>query len=134
MTEPVPQPHGGALTPFQPGQSGNPAGRPKGARHISTWIQEMMEDEDFNIYLQHPTKGFVEYKGAPVKAIVQTAIRKAAAGDDKARDWLAKYGYRQQLDITTAGKKLPAPIYGGMSGTDIPVQGHLSDSQDIQAE
>jgi hypothetical protein len=31
VTVELPQPHGGTLRPFKPGQSGNPSGRPKGA-------------------------------------------------------------------------------------------------------
>ncbi len=30
-------------TKFKPGQSGNPAGRPKGVRHLSTVLKEMLE-------------------------------------------------------------------------------------------
>lgn len=98
--EPIPQPHGGSLTPFQPGQSGNPAGKPKGTKHLSTHIQDLLNDEEFDTWLQHPKEGFVQFKGAPIKAIVMTAVRKATAGDDKAREWLAKYGYGQKLQLS----------------------------------
>lgn len=91
-------------TQFKPGNPGG--GKPKGSKHLSTWIREMMADEDFTTYLQHPTKGFEEFKGAPVKAIVQTAIQKAAQGDKDARDWLAKYGYGTRLDVTSNDEKL----------------------------
>lgn len=91
---------------FKPGQSGNPAGKPKGTKHLSTWIQDIGEDEDFQVYLQHPTDGYVPYKGAPIKAVVEVAWRKATAGDKDAREWLAKYGWRQQLDVTSDGQKL----------------------------
>jgi len=94
----------GRNTQFQPGQSGNPAGKPKGAKHLSTWIQDMLNDEEFETYLQHPTKGYVPFKGAPIKAIVQTAQQKAVAGDDKAREWLAKYGYGQKFEVEHSGE------------------------------
>lgn len=29
---------------FQPGQSGNPAGRPKGSKTLKTYVQEMLRD------------------------------------------------------------------------------------------
>lgn len=87
-------------TQFKPGESGNPAGKPKGAKHLSTHIQEMLNDEEFETYLEHPAKGYVPFKGAPIKAIVTVALRKAAAGDDKAREWLAKYGYGTKLQLS----------------------------------
>lgn len=90
-------------TQFQDGNPGGP-GRPKGSLSLSTHIRNMMEDEDFEVYLQHPTKGFEEFKGAPVKAIVKVALMKAAAGDDKAREWLAKYGYGQKFEIEHSGE------------------------------
>lgn len=103
---------------FQPGQSGNPAGKPKGTKHISTWIQEMSEDEEFSTYLQDAREGFKEFKGAPIRAIINTALVKAVAGDKDAREWLAKYGWRKELDITTNGKDLVIPILGGSSIKD----------------
>lgn len=33
------------LIPFKPGQSGNPAGRPKGSKNLSTNLREMLEVE-----------------------------------------------------------------------------------------
>lgn len=103
------------LTPWQPGQSGNPAGKPKGSKHLSTWIQEMMNDEEFELLLTHPINGIEKYKGAPVKAIVRTALIRSANGDKQWADWLANHGWKQQIDVTTNGKDLPTPILGGMS-------------------
>lgn len=83
---------------FQPGVSGNPAGKPKGAKHLSTHIQEMMADDSF-------TGDYIEgyklkkHKGAPVKAIVRVAALKALAGDTKWAEWLAKYGYGTKLEL-----------------------------------
>ena len=85
------------LRPWQPGQSGNPAGKPKGTKHNSTWIQEMMEDDQFTRKLANGrTK-----KEMPVKAIVGTLIAKALDGDMRAIDLLAKYGYGTKLDLTS---------------------------------
>lgn len=39
-------------TQFQPGESGNPAGKPKGTKHLSTHIQEMLNDEKFELKLK----------------------------------------------------------------------------------
>lgn len=90
-------------TQFKPGQSGNPAGKPKGALHLTTHIQNMLNDEDFTTYLADARDGWKEFKGAPIKAIVQTAMIKAIQGDDKAREWLAKYGYGQKLEVEHSG-------------------------------
>jgi hypothetical protein len=104
-------------TQFQPGQSGNPAGLPKGYKKLSTWINELLNDEQFEVWMQHPKEGVKLYKGAPGKAIVQTAIQKAAGGDDKAREWLAKYSEGSKLQLSNDPENpLPTPIYGGLSG------------------
>jgi len=104
MVQPIPQPHGGSLTPFQPGQSGNPKGRQKGYKHISTWIEELLNDEKFEANILDSKLGLVEYKGAPVKAIVSVAIQKALNDPktgQKWADWLAKYGYGSKLQLSS---------------------------------
>lgn len=40
MSDPIPQPHGGALRPFRPGQSGNPAGRPPDSQRFLRVLRE----------------------------------------------------------------------------------------------
>lgn len=62
------------LTPFQPGQSGNPKGRPKGSRNLSAILKDMLDQD-------------VEEDGQLVKfsdAIVKRLIQKANKGDIKA--------------------------------------------------
>ena len=103
---------------FQPGVSGNPAGKPKGSKHISTWIQEMVEDEEFTTYIQDARDGYIEYKGAPMRAIVKSATIKAIAGDKDARDWLAKYGYKKEIDVTSNGDSI-VPILVKFVGEDV---------------
>lgn len=88
-------------TKWKPGQSGNPAGPKPGYKHLATWIQEMLNDDEFTTYLQDPVVGYKEFKGAPVKAIVGTAILKAANNDAPAREWLAKHGYGTKLTLAT---------------------------------
>lgn len=104
-------------TKWKPGQSGNPAGPKPGFKHISTWIQEMLNDESFESLLQHPTKGYVEFKGAPLKAIIQVAIRKAQGGDKQWADWLANNGYGSTLkvEIDDPRKDLLSRYMGGQS-------------------
>lgn len=36
--------NGGTLTPFQKGKSGNPAGLPKGTKHLSTYLKLALND------------------------------------------------------------------------------------------
>jgi hypothetical protein len=102
--------------PFKPGQSGNPAtqfkpgvqppggGKPKGAKHLSTWIQELLNDEQFETVIIDAKKGVVEYKGAPLKAILAAQIQMALHSKDesirlKAFDMLGKYGYGTKLEL-----------------------------------
>ncbi len=95
---------------WRAGESGNPAGKPKGAKHLSTWIRELMEDEDFG----RKIKGKTSINGAPVKAIVGTLILKAIEGDLKAFDLLGKYGWGTRLDVTSDYRSIPTPILSGL--------------------
>jgi len=81
-------------------------GKPKGTKHISTWLQEMLNDPDFELKLKDGTI----LKGAPLAAIIKTAVAKAVSGDMRAFDILGKYGFGTKLDVTTNGKELPTPI------------------------
>jgi hypothetical protein len=76
-------------------------GRPKGTLNLSTHIQNVLNDEEFDTYIEHPTKGRIEFKGAPILAIITVAVRKAVGGDDKAREWLAKYGYGASIEVNS---------------------------------
>lgn len=82
-------------TQFKPGVSGNPKGAPKGNKHIATWIQELTADDDLALKF---TNG--ELKGVPIKAMVEAMIIKAAAGDVKAFDVLAKYGWGSKVSVS----------------------------------
>lgn len=92
-------PEVGAKTQFQPGVSGNPDGKPKGTKHLSTYIQEMMEDESFTAeYVEGYT--LKKHKGAPAPALVRVAFMKSIAGDKGWADWLGKYGYGTKLELS----------------------------------
>lgn len=92
----------GKRTQFKKGKSGNPAGLPKGTIHLSTRIQNMMNDENFEMYLPDTREGWKAFKGAPAEAIIRTAMIKAAAGDTRSADWLAKYGWGNKIELTGA--------------------------------
>lgn len=76
------------LKPWKPGQSGNPDGKPKGTKHVSTWIQELLNDEAFTA-----TVNSKRYKGVPIKAMVKAQIILAMDGDTRAFDVLLKHGW-----------------------------------------
>lgn len=88
-------------TQFKKGDPGGP-GLPKGYKHLSTHIKELMEDPNFEV----PTSSGGTYKGRPVTAIVTVAIMQALAGDKGWADWIGKYAYGTKVDITTDGESL----------------------------
>lgn len=104
------------LKPWKPGQSGNPNGKPKGTKHLSTRIQNILQDENFSQKLSDGTV----LKGAPVEVILRVLVVRAAEGDLRAFDLLGKYGYGNKLDVTSDGQQLPTPIYGGLSSRSLP--------------
>lgn len=89
----------GKETQFQPGESGNPAGKPAGTRSLAWHIQNLLNDDNFEyIILGGKDKGkTISYKGAPIKAIIGVAIHKAMKGDPKWAEWLAKHGYGNKI-------------------------------------
>jgi hypothetical protein len=82
-------------TEWRKGQSGNPSGRPKGSKNLSTWIQELLNDEDFR--LDNFMFNGKTFSGAPIKAIITVGIMNALQGDYKWADWLAKRGYGNDI-------------------------------------
>lgn len=90
------------LIPFKPGQSGNPAGKPKGARSLSTIIREFLEQElDWSLVPVKPERAkhlAEKYRGkAGWEALVAVAAGKAMSGDTKAMAWLSKAGYGDKI-------------------------------------
>lgn len=80
-------------------KKGNPGGgKPKGAIHLSTHIQNLLNDPDF---LPENAKGIKE---VPIKAIIRTALIKAKEGDTRWADWLGKYGYGQKFELEHSGE------------------------------
>lgn len=91
-------------TQFQPGNPGG--GKPKGARHLSTIIQELEADIDWDLTsLKSKEELSKKYGKNGMKALVMVAFSKAMSGDTKAMDWLARYGYGSK---TTLELKNPA--------------------------
>jgi hypothetical protein len=98
----------GELTRFKRGVSGNPNGRPKGRKSLSTIIREL-EEESFNWEL-FPKKNkelqdFIEALkpiGSPFRAIVYRAVIDALVGKGPekiaAREFLRRAGYGNKVE------------------------------------
>jgi len=111
MSNPSPVTEHLNATKWKSGQSGNPKGKPKGTKHLSTWIREMMEDENFEYKLASGTL----INEAPVKAIVKTMIIKAIDGDIRAFDIIGKYGYGTRPEVMAGINTQVIPILGGLT-------------------
>lgn len=91
-------------TKFQPGQSGNPAGKPKGLKSFDTLFAEAIKKiaKEKKLNMKNPETEMV------VKAVVE-----ALKGNySYFRDIMdRRYGKAQEsVDLTSGGKTLPAPI------------------------
>lgn len=127
---PTPPPKSGQ---FQPGKSGNPAGKPKGIQSWSTVVRELLEDEKLlNQLVNGIGKGKKKTAASVTKpvwldalstknagtAIVTAMIIEAIGGNDKAATWLRRTGYGDKLDITNSDRTLKAvAIFDMRSGT-----------------
>ncbi len=95
----------GENTRWKPGQTGNPVGKPKGAIHINTHIQNLLAQPDFEANLLDPKKGMIEYKGTPLEAVLRVVLHKAVNGDAKMIDLLMKYGWSQKNETEHSGEQ-----------------------------
>jgi hypothetical protein len=93
-------PDQGSQWRFKAGTSGNPKGRPKGIKNLSTEIKHMLNDPDFIDRLPGSEKADLDFQGTPMRAIITAAILKALNGDDKSREWLGKFGYGSRIEVT----------------------------------
>jgi hypothetical protein len=89
----------GKDTQFKPGESGNPAGKPAGTKHIATWVQEMLNDPEFTARILDSNIGIKEFKGPPLKAIIEVAIVKAINGDQRWAKWLSDNGWGTKIEL-----------------------------------
>lgn len=97
-------------TAWKPGASGNKAGKPKGTLNLSTHIRNLLNDESFVAWVPDSKFGIREFKGAPIKAIINSLIIRAIAGDVRAFDLLAKYGYGSKIDLSVEPSYKPALV------------------------
>lgn len=95
------------LIPAKKGEIRNPKGKPKGTKHLSTIIRELAENVDWSkTTLKNKEELQAKYGKNGFQAMCYVALSKGMAGDTKAMEWLAKYGYGHKLDITSDGERL----------------------------
>jgi len=75
----------------------------KGKKHINTWIQELLQDEEFAAKIRIGYE-LQDFKGAPITAIIKAQMIKAVEGDTKAFDALAKHGWPSKSDVNNSGE------------------------------
>lgn len=100
------------LTPWKPGQSGNPAGRKPGSKNMSTIVKELLENEAVGAILaRNNLTQFTQNSSATyTQAVVWAMINKALQGNVQAAIWLAEQqernatseaGHREPLVVST---------------------------------
>ena len=85
---------------FRPGVSGNPNGRPRGSRNLTTAVRQILETEaDFKrLPVKDAAKLEKLYRGATVgELIAYVQATKAINGDTKAAEFLARNGGNPSL-------------------------------------
>lgn len=115
---------------FKPGVSGNPAGKPKGRRNLATIIRDLEEtDFDWVTVPNLTDEDRKRFNGrSPFEVITTAALWQAAAGDQKAREWLRKAGYGDRLDVTTAGRAIKSPaIISVIGARNVAIEAETTD-------
>ena len=80
------------LTPWQPGQSGNPTGRKPGSKNMSTIVRELLDqDADSGVLSSNNLTQLTNGETTTyAQAVTLAAISKALRGDMQAIIWLAE--------------------------------------------
>ena len=92
------------LTPWQPGQSGNPAGRKPGSKNMSTLVQELLDQEaDTTLLAKSDFAELVQGVSTTyAKAVVWATIYRALGGNMQAIIWLAEQQERGVISEHTS--------------------------------
>lgn len=99
------------LIPAKKGEVRNPNGKPKGTKHLSTIIRNILDDVDWSkTNLKNKDEVQKKYGNKGWDALTYVAITKAMAGDPQAMKWLAENGYGKQMDITSNGETINLPV------------------------
>jgi Family of unknown function (DUF5681) len=88
---------------FRPGQSGNPAGRPKGVRNLKTDVKRTLAAP------VKVTKDGRTRKKSTQEAALMVLLQKALGGDPRALDRLFDLAVRFNNDSAEAGPAQPLP-------------------------
>ena len=92
---------------FKPGKSGNPKGRPKGARSLSTILREMLEEPiEIVVDGKKERREFREF-------IIRKLLKKANDGDMRAIQEIfdsVECKSQQKIDHTSGGEAIPPII------------------------
>ena len=94
-------------TPFKPGQSGNPSGRPKKLPKIDDLLQDILGSE--------------EDSSSEAHAILKSLVTQAKKGNVKAAEILLDRAYgkaKQSIDHTTKGESFNLKDLVQFSGND----------------
>jgi hypothetical protein len=106
----------GKATRWKKGVRPAKAGKPKGSKHINTWVQELVEDESFKMLIREGLE-LKEFKGAPIKAMILAQVRLAVNGDTNAFNALTKAGWTQKTE-NNHNLKIVQPIMSLDETTD----------------
>ena len=87
------------LKPFNKGYDVRRGSKPKGSKHVSTYIRELLEDIEIDY-----TYNGKNVRGTPLEAIIKAGIIKAIKGDLRAAEMLIKYGYGPPKEEMTQEK------------------------------
>src|SRR6266404_7673345 len=117
MANPNPTPKVENLTPWVPGQSGNPAGKKPGLKNWSTLVQDVLGDDELlpRLVKLLPKRkqplwfDEIEDKRFGMAILVAMGL-KAVGGDDKGATFLRKTGYGDKLDLMSGGERVK-PVY-----------------------
>ncbi len=101
-------------TRFKKGQSGNPAGRPKGALNLITILEETLDEQVI------VNEGGQRRTMSKLQAAVKQLVNKAAAGDQRALQQLL--GLKQLVDGRSSTPVMPEP---GTTEEDRKVLEHI---------
>jgi len=93
-------------TRFQPGQSGNPKGRPKGTRNLKTELEQEMHQRVL------VREGNTQTRITKRHAVIKSQLAKAIKGDTRAAAWVFEMVDRlldpDGAEGAGAGRQLPA--------------------------
>lgn len=100
------------LKPWPSGVSGNPKGRKKGSKNLSTIVNELLDLKVDSKLLRGDSKIIIENGTTYAKAITLVMLTKAVNGDISAANWVANHniGFDNELDGFFLTSKLEIEI------------------------